>query len=65
MADQLRDQHGASRAVAYLMVAAAPFVFVTGVVLTPHRPFPHIVAIIVTCVAVAAGGAVCWTRPEG
>jgi diguanylate cyclase (GGDEF)-like protein len=64
MAEQLRDQHGASRAVAYLMLAAAPFVFVTGVVLTPHRPFTHTVAIVVTCVAVAAGGAVCRVRPD-
>jgi diguanylate cyclase (GGDEF)-like protein len=64
MADQLRDQHGASRAVAYLMLAAAPFVFVTGVVLTPHRPLTHTVAIVVTCIAVAAGGAVCWVRPH-
>jgi diguanylate cyclase (GGDEF)-like protein len=64
MAYQLRDQHGAARAVAYLMLAAAPFVFVTGVVLTPDRPFPHMVAIVATCVAVAIGGAVCWIRPD-
>jgi diguanylate cyclase (GGDEF)-like protein len=64
MADQLRDKHAASRAVAYLMLAAAPFVFVTGVVLSPHRQFAHLVAIVVTCLAVAVGGAVCWVRPD-
>jgi diguanylate cyclase (GGDEF)-like protein len=64
MADQLRDQQGAARAVAYLMLTAAPFVFLTGVVLTPHRPFPQLVAIVATCVTLAIGGAVCRIRPE-
>jgi diguanylate cyclase (GGDEF)-like protein len=64
MADQVRDQHGAQRAVAYLMLAAAPFIFLTGVVLTPDRPFAQIVAIVLTSAAVGAGGVVCWTRPH-
>src|SRR4029453_12766249 len=46
------------------MLTAAPFVFLTGVVLTPHRPFPQLVAIVATCVTLAIGGAVCRIRPE-
>jgi diguanylate cyclase (GGDEF)-like protein len=64
MAYQLRDRHGATRAVAYLMLAAAPFVFVTGVVLTPHRPLPALFAVSVTCVAIAIAAVVCWARPQ-
>jgi diguanylate cyclase (GGDEF)-like protein len=64
MAALLRDRHGASRAVAYLMLAGSPFLFVTGVVLTPHRPAPALVAIIVTSVVVAFGGWVCWAHPH-
>jgi diguanylate cyclase (GGDEF)-like protein len=64
MAYQLRDRHGASRAVAYLMLAGAPFVFVTGVVLTPDRPLAGIIAVTATCVAVGIGGYLCWSRPH-
>ena len=64
MAYQLRDHHGASRSVAYLMLAAAPFVFVTGVVLTPHQPVADFVAVTLTCAAVAVAGVVCWSRPH-
>jgi diguanylate cyclase (GGDEF)-like protein len=64
MAYQLRDHHGASRSVAYLMLAGAPFVFLTGVVLTPHRPLPGLIAVTVTCIAVAVGGWTCWARPH-
>src|SRR3954451_10198835 len=61
---QLRDRHAASRAVAYLMLAGAPFVFVTGVVLTPQRPLANLIAVTATAFAGAAGGAVCWWRPQ-
>jgi diguanylate cyclase (GGDEF)-like protein len=64
VAYQLRDPHGASRAVAYLMLVGAPFVFATGVVLTPHRPLADLIAVTVTCVVVAVGGVVCWSRPH-
>jgi diguanylate cyclase (GGDEF)-like protein len=64
MAYQLRDHHGASRSVAYLMLAGAPFVFVTGVVLTPHRPLSALIAVTLTCIAVAVGGWTCYARPE-
>jgi diguanylate cyclase (GGDEF)-like protein len=61
---QLRDQHGASRAVAYLMMTAAPFMFLTGVALDPHGPRPALVAITVTCVVLALSGVACRWRPE-
>jgi diguanylate cyclase (GGDEF)-like protein len=64
MAAHLRDRHGASRGVAYLMLAGSPFLFVTGVVLTPHRPLPTLIAIVVTSVVIAFGGWVCWSRPH-
>jgi diguanylate cyclase (GGDEF)-like protein len=64
MGVRLRDRHGASRAVAYLMLAGSPFLFVTGVVQNLHQPLPSLIAIIVTSVVVAAGGWVCWSRPE-
>jgi diguanylate cyclase (GGDEF)-like protein len=64
MAYQLRDQHGASRSVAYLMLAGAPFVFVTGVVLTPHRPLPALIAITLTCVVLAVAGWICYAHPH-
>jgi len=61
---QLRDEQGASRAVAYLMMTAAPFIFITGVVLTPHRPLPALVGITVTCLVLGLGGAACRWLPE-
>jgi diguanylate cyclase (GGDEF)-like protein len=64
MAYQLRDHHGASRSVAYLMLAGAPFVFVTGVVLTPHRPLPALVAVTVTCVVLTVAGWACYAHPH-
>jgi diguanylate cyclase (GGDEF)-like protein len=64
MAYQLRDQHGASRSISYLMLAGAPFVLVTGAVLTPHRPLPALIAVIVTCVVLAVAGWVCYAYPH-
>ena len=61
---QLRDPHGASRSVASLMLASAPFVFVTSVVLHPNQQFSALVAMTVTSVVVGAGGWVCWTHPH-
>ncbi|WP_189079462.1 GGDEF domain-containing protein [Mangrovihabitans endophyticus] len=45
-------------------MAAAPYVFVTGVFLTPAIGPAGIVAVIVTSVTVAVVGALCWFRPE-
>jgi diguanylate cyclase (GGDEF)-like protein len=64
MAYQLRDRHGASRAVAYLMVAAAPFIVLTGLILEPHQALPVKIAISVVAVVVGIGAWVCWHRPE-
>jgi len=64
MAYQLRDRHGASRAVAYLMMAAAPFVMLTGVVLNRGLPLPTQFAVMLTSVAVGVGAWACWYRPH-
>jgi diguanylate cyclase (GGDEF)-like protein len=63
VAYQLRDQHGASRAVAYLMMTAAPFIFLT-FLLVPGQPVSHLVAVSVTCVVLAVGGILSRFRPE-
>lgn len=64
MADQIRDRHGASRAVAYLMMIAAPYVFVTGVFLTPDQTATGTVAVAFTCACVAICGLVSRLRPD-
>jgi hypothetical protein len=64
MAYQLRDRHGASRAVAYLMLAAAPFIFVTGPILDRSLNAPAIAAVTVTSLVIASGGTLCLRRPE-
>ena len=64
MAYQLRDRHGASRSVAYLMLSGAPFVLVTGAVLTPHRPLPALIAVIVTGIVLAVAGWGCFAHPQ-
>jgi diguanylate cyclase (GGDEF)-like protein len=60
---QLRDQHGASRAVAYLMLTAAPFIFIT-FLLVPGQPVSHLVAVSVTSAVLAAGGVLSRFRPD-
>lgn len=60
---QLRDQHGASRSVAYLMMTAAPFIFFT-FIFEPGQPLSHVVAVTWTCIVLAAGGVVCRWRPD-
>ena len=61
---ELRDSQGASRSVAYLAMAAAPFILVTGVVMAPHRPAAGIAAVTLLSAALAVGGAVCRWWPE-
>jgi diguanylate cyclase (GGDEF)-like protein len=58
----IRDPHGASRSVAYLMLAGAPFVFVT--CLVTHPPAIVLLPVSVTCVFLAVGGWLCWARPH-
>ncbi|GAA2882543.1 hypothetical protein Acy02nite_04770 [Actinoplanes cyaneus] len=61
---QLRDQHGASRAVAYLMLAGAPYNLVTGVLMQLGAPPAELAAIGITAAALLVVGIVCWRRPE-
>jgi diguanylate cyclase (GGDEF)-like protein len=61
---QLRDSHGAARAVAYLMLAAAPYNFVTGVLMKIGDPLPELIALAVTSLALLIIGLVCLRRPE-
>jgi len=60
---QLRDQQGASRAVAHLMMTASPFILVTFLIV-PGQPVSHWVAVLFTCVVLAVGGVVARVRPE-
>jgi diguanylate cyclase (GGDEF)-like protein len=61
---QLRDQAGASRSVAYLMMAAGPFTFLTGVVLPQTRTVLGVVIFAVVTVVLGLGGVVCRWRPD-
>ncbi|WP_250035186.1 GGDEF domain-containing protein [Paractinoplanes maris] len=60
---QLRDEQGATHSVAYLMLAAAPVVFVTGILLPDEHPWPWVIAISLTCTFMAAVGAMALRRP--
>ncbi|GAA0568799.1 hypothetical protein GCM10010172_61380 [Paractinoplanes ferrugineus] len=61
---QLRDQAGASRSVAYLLMGAGPFMFVTGVVLPTTRTVAGVSIFGVLTVVLALGGVICRWRPE-
>jgi diguanylate cyclase (GGDEF)-like protein len=59
---ELRDLHGASRAVAYLSLAAAPYVFVTAYV----DPTVNLIIVAIAgviSVLLGVAGVVCWRRP--
>jgi diguanylate cyclase (GGDEF)-like protein len=60
---QLRDELGASRAVAYLMMTAAPFILVT-FLLVPGQPVSHLVAVVAAFVVLGIGGVFTRFRPE-
>jgi diguanylate cyclase (GGDEF)-like protein len=64
MAFEIRDRHGASRSVAYLLSAAAPFVVATGHLLDGGTSIPVKIAVLVIAIALALGAYVCWTRPH-
>jgi diguanylate cyclase (GGDEF)-like protein len=55
-AGQPRDLLGASRAVAYLMLTAAPYVLATGAILPREQPLLDTVAVVVTCAVLVVGG---------
>lgn len=59
---ELRDQHGAARAVAYLALAGAPYLLITGV-LTPGISRAGIAGVVLATILVAGIGATCWRRP--
>jgi diguanylate cyclase (GGDEF)-like protein len=60
---ELRDLHGASRAVAYLTLASAPYVLVTGC-LTPGLSAYGIAAIITVSIFLAGTGVISWRSPS-
>jgi len=64
MALDIRDRHGASRAVAYLQFAASPFVVLTGVILPENQPLPILVAILVVSATFGVGGWLSLSRAE-
>ncbi|BCJ40206.1 hypothetical protein GCM10010168_30640 [Actinoplanes ianthinogenes] len=61
---QLRDQHGANRAVAYLMLVAGPYNLITGVLMKLGDPLPELITVGVTGIALLLVGLVCWRSPE-
>ncbi|AEV86015.1 histidine kinase [Actinoplanes sp. SE50] len=61
---QLRDQHGASRAVAYLMMVAGPYNLITGVLMKIGAPIAELISLGVTAVALMLVGVLCWRRPQ-
>ncbi|GIE94734.1 GGDEF domain-containing protein [Paractinoplanes rishiriensis] len=62
---QLRDPAGASRSVAYLLMGAGPFMFVTGIVLPPEHPSMVSAAIFTLLTVILLGlGVLCRWRPE-
>ncbi|MBO3738979.1 GGDEF domain-containing protein [Actinoplanes flavus] len=64
MSVQLRDSHGAARAVAYLMLAAGPYNLITGVLMELGDPPPRLIALGVTSAVVLVIGLVSLRHPE-
>ncbi|WP_433825189.1 diguanylate cyclase [Actinoplanes sp. CA-015351] len=60
---QIRDRHGAARAVAYLMLAAGAYNGITGVLMKLGDPVPELIAVSVAAVAFVIIGVVCLRRP--
>jgi diguanylate cyclase (GGDEF)-like protein len=60
---EVRDLHGASRAVAYLAIVAAPYVFVTSY-LTPGISALTLTIASAVAVLLALIGVVCWRWPK-
>jgi diguanylate cyclase (GGDEF)-like protein len=61
---QLRDLHGTARAVAYLMLAAGPYNFVTGVLMKLGEPIAEVITLAVVSTTLFVIGLVCLRRPE-
>ncbi|MEV6303603.1 GGDEF domain-containing protein [Actinoplanes sp. NPDC051861] len=61
---RIRDPHGAARAVAYLMLVAAVYLLVTGVLLKLGDPVVELAALGVVSVAFLLVGLICLRTPE-
>jgi diguanylate cyclase (GGDEF)-like protein len=61
---QLRDEAGASRSVAYLLMGAGPFMLVTGVILPDSRTPASVVIFVLLTFLLCGAGALCRFRPE-
>jgi diguanylate cyclase (GGDEF)-like protein len=64
MAFQLRDPAGAYRAVAHLLMAAGPFILLTGVVLPEEHRLVVVAVFVLLSIFLGGVGAVCRWRPE-
>ena len=64
MPHQVRDMHGAARAVAWLMLAAGPYNLVTGVLMRLGEPIAEVAALAVVACAFLVTGLICLRRPE-
>ncbi|HEX5198876.1 diguanylate cyclase domain-containing protein [Paractinoplanes rhizophilus] len=61
---QLRDETGASRSLAYLLLAAGPFVLVTGVILPDRRTPGSVATFLLLTLLLCGAGLLCRRRPE-
>ena len=61
---QVRDEAGASRSVGYLMMGAAPFVLLTGIVLPAERELVPVLVFVLLSIGLGAFGAMCRWRPD-
>ena len=64
LAYQLRDRHGASRAVAYLCLAGSPFALFTSLFLSNGLDTPALFGTVLASVAIGVGGLACFFRPR-
>jgi diguanylate cyclase (GGDEF)-like protein len=60
---QIRDETGASRSVAYLMMGAGAFMFITGILLPEQRTVAGVITFLLLTVAMSGAGAICRWRP--
>ncbi|GAA1621075.1 GGDEF domain-containing protein [Actinoplanes couchii] len=59
----MRDMHGGSRAVAWLMLVAGPYNLITGVLLKLGDPLPELLVVGISSVVFVLVGLVCLRRP--
>ncbi|WP_203826707.1 GGDEF domain-containing protein [Actinoplanes palleronii] len=64
MRQRVRDMHGATRAVAYLMLVGGPYNLVTGVLMKLGQPLAELIALGVTSLGLVIMGVICWWRPK-